>query len=362
MRARRLGWQAAGRIAACAHVYLIILAWVTGCERAAPRPSGASESIGGASVAIIGPGAGHPQWPGIRGGVQRYLVGVPSLRADIFDPHDATSDSLAATVRLALDRRPNAVCMFVADPRVARESADMVLDAQVLLVTMGAELDDSRVAAHISADWASAAEALGDNLQRVARGRRSFLLVDERACGPEATTCYLRFLEAAERQYEMVLLQASAAPANGDPPLQVVADMLERFQHAGLVVTLSPGLWLMPRAGWQRELRQYNPTFRYATLGTAPALWRELGTPAVPGDAAALAGPLDGDIGFAALETVVHVIVNPNGTPPSHTVPCELVTAETLSDFARRYSAAANGLDVSLYLPHEHPATEPRSE
>jgi len=39
-------------------------------------------------------------------------------------------------------------------------------------------------------------------------------------------------------------------------------------------------------------------------------------------------------------------------------IPCEIVTAETLPDFARRYSEAAGGLDVAPFLP-ERPASAP---
>ena len=116
-------------------------------------------------------------------------------------------------------------------------------------------------------------------------------------------------------------------------------------------MTFSPDVWLTARAGWRRELRQRYSNFHFATLGAPPILWRQLGTAAARGQAAALVGPLDGDIGFAAVEAVVHILMNPNGPPPNHTIPCELVTSENLVDFARRYSVAANGLNVSSYLP-----------
>lgn len=316
-----------------------------------PIKPGDASQLANALVVVIGPAEGHPRWPGICGGARRYLTAVPSLRAVVAAPSDATSDSLMATLRPLLDLRPNAVCLFIADPNAAHAAAELILSRQVLLVTMGRRLEDLRVSEHISVDWLGAAELLGESLSSIAGGRRSYLLVHENGRGTEATNCYLRFRSGVAQEYDMVLLQESVAPADGSPPERVVEELLGRFSHAGLLVTLNPDVWLSAGTAWKRELRQRNGTFRFATLGAPPKLWRQLGTPAAPGDAAALVGPLDGEIGFAALEVVVHLIVNPNGRSPGHTIPCELVTAATLPDFARRYSVAANGLDVSFALP-----------
>ncbi len=127
--------------------------------------------------------------------------------------------------------------------------------------------------------------------------------------------------------------------------------LLERFPNAGLVVSLDPALWLTPQAGWERDLRQVSGDFRFATLSAAPSLWSRLGTPERPGEAAALVGPLDGEIGYAAVEMAAQLLLGASQIVRERAVPCELVTADNLADFARRYAAAANGLDVQPFLP-----------
>ncbi len=321
------------------------------CQRDPQAGSPGHGSLGGMLVAVVGPCQDHPQWPGIRGGVERFVSGIPTLQAVCVAPPESTAESLQAAVGEALERGPNAVCLYVADPTGIGSCIELIGSRQALLVTMGRPINDPRVSAHVDINLPGAAELLGANLGRVAAGRRSYLLVHERSRGRLATECYNRFSAAAQRQYELTLLQAVDAAGSGRSPAELVEELLGRFPHAGMIVTLMPDVWLTARPGWRHELRELNRDYRFATLSAAPVLWSRLGTPDNPGEAAALVGPLDGEIGFAAVEIAVRLLLYDEQVPRRHTVSCELVTAASLNDFARRYAAAANGLDVSAYLP-----------
>ncbi len=252
----------------------------------------------------------------------------------------------------ALELRPGVVCLCVDEPQRCQPAVERIARERVLVVTVGQELDDPRIAAHVGVDLPAAAELLGDNLERVAAGRQSYLLVHEAGRGTLATRCYQRFMEKARRQFAVQLLaEGSAADADGRGD-RVLTDLLKRYPRVGLVVTLDANLWLRPPAGWERDLRGLSPDFRFATLSTAPVLWSRLGRPGGDGQAVALVGPLDGDIGYAAVEAATDALLRHRQGAP-RIIPSELVTPETLADFARRYAEAAGGLDVSAFLPRD---------
>jgi hypothetical protein len=89
------------------------------------------------------------------------------------------------------------------------------------------------------------------------------------------------------------------------------------------------------------------------------------------GEAAALVGPLDGEIGAAAVELAITGLMQVSDTPRLRTISCELVTAATLPDFAQRYAQAAGldpaallaqqGLRAPLSTPESAPAPESAS-
>jgi hypothetical protein len=249
----------------------------------------------------------------------------------------------------------------VTDPALARPAAELVLTSQVVLVTFGVSTEDARVARHVDVDWPGGAELLGANLNRIAAGRKSYVLVHDRGRNATTTNIYQRFAAAAQQQYELTLLQEEETDATHSVT-QRIEELLSRFTHAGLLVTLNMDAWLDSRAGWNRELRARSADFRFVALSAAPALWVRLGTPAAPGEAAALAGPLDGDIGYAAVQAAARKLFSPTMSFPDPVVRCELVLPEDLGDFAQRYSAAANGMNVRPYLPNvesSQPASAP---
>lgn len=341
--------------------YLAVLAVVTACERAPDTPPAAETFAHGLRIAVVGAHETHPQWPGIRGGAQRYFEGVPSLVGDLVAARDATPDSLTAAVERVLERKPNAVCLHVADADAARAAIDRIVRAQVILITMGTRSGEERVSKHIGVDWPGGAELLAANLPRIAAGRKSYLFLHARGRDENATLCYQRFAAAVERQFEVTCLQEINATEDPRPPAAVVEDMLRLFPHAGLLLALEADVWLTGRAGWLTDLRALNREFRFATLAAAPALWSRLGTADAPAEAAALVGPLDGDIGYAAVEAAARKLLSPTNIFPAPVIPCELVTPDNLSDFARRYAAAANGLNVAAFLPSRAEQGRPTS-
>lgn len=332
-------------------VYLLISATVTGCERTTPQRPAAPRSLSGALIAVIGPGTEHPQWPGIRGGAERLLAGYPAVCGYLVAPADPSPRALQDTTRMVLDHRPDVVCLYVADCAAARESISAVLSQQTLLVTMGARCSDVPHAGHVDVGWAEGAERLGASLSRVAAGRQSYLLVRGVAGGEGATIRYQRFATAAGRQHALTLLAERSVAGGLDDYVAAIEELLRQFPHAGLLVTLDPDVWLVARAGWDRDLRDLNKEFRFATLSAAPALWPRLRTGHSPGDAAALVGPLDGEIGFAAAQIAIRLLTSVERTTYDQTIPCEVVTPAELPDFARRYAESANGLDVSGFMP-----------
>lgn len=338
----------AGGSAVAGVPYLLFATSLMGCERSdGPRPDDA-RTLRGALVVVIGPAEGHPQWPGIRGGAERFAAGNPSLRLLCAAPREERGETLATTVERVLSDRPAIVCLWISNPDVAAPSVARIASQQVILVTMNARATAGYPAAHVDIDFSSAAHLLGSQLGAVAAGRRSYVLVHEEGRDPLATACYQRFAAAAARQYDVTLLEARRGTAD---TCAAVEELVGRFSHAGLVVTLNPDVWLTARAGWDGELRARNREFRFATLSAAPLLWSRLGTPAAPGDAAALVGPLDGEIGYAAVELAARLLLGTERATMERVIPCELVTPETLADFAQRYAVAANGLDVSAWLP-----------
>lgn len=331
-----------------------------GCGPGNDGRDGPAPPSSGTLVAVIGPSGAHPQAAGIGGGAARYFRQVPAVRGFCVEPTDGSATALLATTKRALEQRPAAVCIYIADPELARPSIDRIAADQVVLVTMGRRYDDPRVFGHVGVDIPDAAEQLAQQLGEIAGSGRTYLLVHQSGRSDLATDVYRRFILTASRKYgrdELRLLKQLPDPDPGktlyDTRSQValVEDLLGLFPHASLLVTLDPEVWLVARAGWERELRALNSGFRFVTLSSAPVLWRYLGTPEQPGAAAALVGPVDGDIGYAAVELAVQSLLAHKSPRTTRSIRCEVVTPQTLPEFARRYADAANGLDVTEHLP-----------
>jgi hypothetical protein len=325
-----------------------------GCERSGP-PGSAPR---GRAVAVIGAAETHPQWPAMRGGALRYFDAVGALRATYFAPTLDTSDSLRNTVLRALQDQPDIVCLQVSDPLTADAAIRLILERGVLLVTFGEGVTNRGVAAQVTVDWPGGAELLADNLERTAGGRRSYLLLHDSASEVGAR-CYNRFAMSARRNSDLVLLEERDLADSSSSAPRLIETLLDRFSHAGLLVTLTPDVWLNPNVGWRADLRRLNAGFRIVTLSAAPVLWTRLGTPSRPGEMAALAGPLDGEIGYAVAQAAGRLLLSATPPPPVQQIACELVTPETLPTFAHRYALSAGKFDPAPFMPPVWPETAP---
>ncbi len=302
---------------------------------------------------MIGPAEEDTSLPAVRGGARRYAHDIPKIVFDYVAPPMNDVAARDALIEQCIARKPAAICLYVSEPRdeTAEPSGDAfpsyVRDIHrndILLVTIGRRLgDDPRVYAHVAVDWASAAEAVGGELTAIAGDKRSYLLLHERESSVEATRIAARFSVAARFEVAMTRLSEQRAAPRAAEQLEQMRAMLTQFPHAGLIVTLTPRLWLDPSLD-----TALDPRNRFVTLSSAPSLWGRLRR----GEAAALAGPLHGEIGYAAAARVWAGMTAAEPFGRVELVPCELITPATLDDFARRYAESA-GIPLEQLLPKE---------
>ncbi len=327
-----------------------------GCERTPAQRTSIRLPAAGSLVVCIGPDLSRPESAAVRGGVVAQMRTLPSLRLVCDAPHESAGRPLRA-VMADLEREPCvAACVWVEDIAEATAALEPLLSRAALVVTMNQRIDDRRVFGHVEADLAGGAEQMGLALPALARGDPGYLLAHEAARGERAATAYRRFERAAQQQasaqrLDEVDLAATDAPASASlyPPSgaeAAIERLVRRFPRTELLISLAADPWTRSRPGWLRELRQSNPGLRVAVLSSAPDLWAGLRS----GYFTALVGPVDGDIGRAAAQLVLDGLMGAEQTGGSRQVPYQLIRAEDLSDFARRYSAAADGLDVRGYL------------
>jgi len=342
-------------------LYVLYPTVFTGCSRPSGPLASGSPLPPGALVAVIGASESDPAWPGIRGGAKRYDEQSPNLECLLAAPDRDDPESLRAVVNDVSAKHPLAICLCVADPEKARPVAREIVTRGLLLVTIGKPLDAVGAYGSVEIGWPEAAETLGRSLDAIAHGRRSYVLLHENGNDALASQCYARFSVAAQRDSMLKLLTVRHAAGAPGGQQHLVREMLGVFPHAGLIVTLSPEPWLavqprleLPRRTQPGETVAYEN--RFVTLGAAPRLWPRLKS----GEAAALAGPLDGEVGYAAVELAVRGLMHIPSAMTRRVISCELVTPETLGDFAQRYAAAA-GLTLADLMPFEShtPASQP---
>lgn len=307
-------------------------------RRAAPAP--------GSLILGIGP-ASDVRWEAIAGGIRRFGATVPHLRVELRDLPD---DSVE--VRTELDRaaaaRPVAVCVFLPDefstvwqaasgefPAVAavRGWLDGPVARQAVVVTAGLDLGFAGTS-HAGSSFPDAAELLGRNLERVAAGRRSYSLLHPGSRSTTAARGRTRFLDAVRQAHGLTLLEEREMPVDCDAARASVCELLSKYPHTGLLVTLNAEPWLSKPPEFTLGERH-----RIVTIGTTPELWPRLSS----GEASALAGPLDGEVGYSAARLAWETLTGARPAGVREMVPPELVTRESLRDFARRYRLAAGG-------------------
>jgi ABC-type sugar transport system substrate-binding protein len=322
----------------------ILVAAIMGCERVPPPGSGTIPSEGDL-VVLIGPARPNPRWVGIAGGARLFMQDYPQLRLKSAAPSDNSALTLSRIIDAALNDNPRAICLFVRDPVVARPAIDKILAQTTIVVTMGVDTKVPGVFGHVHLDMPAGAELLAEHLSEIAAGKRSYVLLHYYGTTPTGTRCYERFMRRMRAQPGLTLLEERNAGEAEQPPAELVRAMFARFRHAGLAVTLDPGPWLSASPA---EL--LGGEARFATLGAPRALWPYLRS----GEAAALVGSLDGEIGSLAVELALAGITERFTPGQVRIVDSELVTPENLDGFARRYAAAA-GFELSELMPRRVP-------
>ncbi|MFH1748165.1 MAG: substrate-binding domain-containing protein [Planctomycetota bacterium] len=320
--------------------YLLITIDVTGCRRASPNPGSGTPLPPGALIAVIGPSQAYPNWPGIQGGAELYGR-RPYLNCLTRAPETDQPEDLLEVVEEVIKRGVLAVCLCVDKPKIALPAAQRIAETGILLVTVGQPLEDVNTFGHVSVDFGSGAALLGEKLDSIAAGRLSYVLVHEKGRNRDASLRYNRFMSMAHSRSTLRLLEQRNAAESDRSQQELIEELRQRFTHVGLIVTLNPDPWL------SLEPRNQLPTDnRFATLAAPPRLWPRL----IAGEAAALVGPLDGEIGFSAVEMAVTGLMNIPDAPRLKIIQCHLVTPDNLGDFVKQYAEAA-GLDLADLLP-----------
>lgn len=317
---------------------LVFLA--TGCdhsEKGAPTKSRlATDSF----VSFIGPPPTDPLARLYTFGVQRFDSRPLPPRVRSFAPADASAAALLGAVDAALEIKPAAVVLVVPEDGVSDVVAQRLAGLAGLLITIGPDAAQLNPAGRVDFDWANAAESLGAKLSKLEPTARSFVLLHMRTRNARAASCYERFSEAARATGGLRMLdEACAASADSDGGA-LISGMLRNFRHAGLVITLTPAPWL---AG-PRPFHVDSPHF--VTFGAMPALWARLRS----GEATALVGGIEPDLAYEGLKLAAE-LCNGAEAGAMRRLPCEVVTAESLDAFAKRYAAAAGATIEELQTP-----------
>lgn len=310
--------------------YLLLAAMLTGCDRPASGPQPLA-SFKDARIVAVGWTADDPQWPGIRGGIERAAADFAPLRVEFRAARDALPATYAALIADVERTRPHVAILHVGRARDVEHAVRRLAHTGVRVVTVGRSLVSEGEYARVEVDLPGAAELLGAELPRIADGGQAYVLLHGRGIDDEATRLYQRFSAGAEKNRLISrIAERTRLTADSDGREQI-GEMLAEFRNVSLVITLDDRPWRGGTAGL------LGPGNRFATLPASPVLWGEMRA----GRCAGLAGPLDGDAGAAALNLAVHALSNSPRPESPRVIPCELVTPDTLDDFARRYRAAA---------------------
>ncbi len=277
--------------------------------------------------------------------MRRYAASIPHLRLELREFPDDASQAVPS-LDAALAANPAAMCVYLPDEFSGRWYAGAGPDAveatrawmegpaarRTVVIAAGTDLGLPAVG-HVGADFPQCAEALGRSLARLAAGRRSYSLLHQSGRSSTASRGRTRFLDVVQRAHELTLLEEREMPADPRAARRCATELLAKFSHTGLLVTLSPELWLAKPPDFTLGER-----YRFATIGAASALWPRLRS----GEAAALIGPLDGEIGYSSARLAWETLTGAKPAGTRVTIPSELVTLDTLADFEQRYRLAAD--------------------
>lgn len=331
----------------------LVLLLASGCERnVSNEPQ--NQQTRTYSVIMVGPAASHPQSRALAGGARIAADRHGNTKLEFSTPDGATSEALGRAVRAALDLKPDAVCLWVASPETVEPVLPGLIESNVLVVTMGTSVPNSSFFGHVDANIQGGAEMLGERLDVIADGGRSYVLLHEAGTNTLATQCRDRFNYGIRQHYGVQLLDERNAGSTTTPAHELVREMVTRFPNVAMVITFSADAWLAAPPA-----ETLGPRTRFATMPATPELWPWLRS----GQAAALVGPIDGQIGELAVEMAMTGLTSDRreggGT---RVVRAELVNARNLEDFAGRYAAAAGSTPEELGKAPaiQAPASAPR--
>ncbi|TWT45194.1 hypothetical protein RAS1_16160 [Phycisphaerae bacterium RAS1] len=300
-----------------------------GCGRYKPRPGQLPPS--GTVLFVIGPSEFDPRWPALRGGVRRALREAPYLKGEFVNVQSPDHADLESLVQLGLDHQARALCIYSDDATADRAAIARAAGGGKTVILMGGALEAEGATGLVRVDLIGGAGLLSDKLGGVAGGRLSYALLHASGTSELGTRCFQSFGRNPLDRPSLRLLEERAISGDAAAWQDAVQQTVRRFPNVGLVVTLDPRPWLheAPRL----RLPAANC---FVTLGAAPNLWPRLRS----GEAAALVGALDGEVGYAAGRMAIAALIGAELESTERIIPCELVTAANLDDFARRYSEA----------------------
>lgn len=349
---RRTPSTAAGRLRFTV-LGLALMAAATGCGDGR-APDGRSARA--PTLIVVGPHESDPHWPAVRGAAERYARAIPSVRIvceAVRRPDGGIGGEIAAQLATG---RTSAACVWVGPAGLQPlENTLRVLDqlhkARIAVITIGERIEHASVCGRVCVSNPDAAELLGSQLDALARPGRTYLVYDREGASAADTDVTLRFLSAAGRQPRLEPLMRVSNAGRGVEAQVAVERLVSLFPNSSLLVLLDPAVWLTAPFDWDNTLRARNARIRVATASSAPQLWRHLGSADAPGLAAALVGPLHGQMVYDGMQMAIELVTIGRRAGLDIAAPVELITPDTLPDFARRYAEAAGGIDVSPFLP-----------
>lgn len=304
-----------------------------GCERQS-NPSGPPPADDAPAILIlIGHQPRDPQWTGIVGGAERTASHYPNLTVRDLTPPLGSLAGQRPLINQAVAKGADLIAVHTGGSDPEPLPVAWLQGKGVRLITFGAVQPQTDGAApHVAVGLVDGVERLAESLPTLMGDSRSFVLLHAGGRSEVDDRCLSRFNREITRQERLRQLTQRSVVNHNKPPGALVREMLEQFRAAPMVVALDPAPWVGPA-----PLR-LPPEVRFVTISAAPALWPYVRQ----GQAAALVGPIDGEIGQQVVEIAAQMVLDSDDVPRYRLVPVELVTAENLDDFERRYRRAAD--------------------
>lgn len=203
------------------------------CDRPADRTTGPPPRV--YSIAVVGPTATHPQWPAISRGALKAAERYGNARVLTSAPLTASAEALDVAVREALAAKPDAVCLYVLNPEAVEAAIPLLVESGALVVTMGAGIANSSFFGHVDSNIPGGAELLGERLDVIADGGRSYVLVHESGANTLATQCADRFNLGIREHYGLQRLDERNASQSTRAAHELIREMLDQFPNVAMV-------------------------------------------------------------------------------------------------------------------------------